>query len=705
MLPFEAYEHHGQYERPDVDGEMATVHLQQWRAPRAVVRGSSRAAALGAGFAFTVLGCSRSGTRDGGYAVTRVRHEVLNTDVIAPSLFTTEAERDAAAVAAGCARAIRHALDARDDVTEAALRDLIESAMRQPGRPARYTNTFECVEQEVPFRPPRPRRTLHNVTETAVVVGPRKAEVHTDVHGRIKVQFHWDREGKWDDTRSCWIRVMQPWAGAGYGFQFFPRVGMEVLVTFVGGDPDRPVVVGALYNAIHPTPEALPDRSSRSGIRTQSTPGGGGFNELSFEDAKGTERIFLHAEKDLDEVVNDCHLLNVKNSQTITVAEQQEIAVGGQLFAVTRNQTTVVGENQSRVVRGSSSARVMNHETAVVEGDAFTSIGGKAVSAYRDDALLAVEGDRNVSVNGDFITQVNGRSDSEGANHVTYVQGRSYLTARDQVLICTEGQQPGAQAVRLECGESNLELTKDAITANTKTFVLTAETKVTIKHPAAEVTLSEAGVTVHSKNIHLTTPDGSSVRLEGQTAKVYSPKKTSVLGAEVNIDTALDNAGVVFGDDLLKGELVDVDLWLSRGQAPNTRTRGIGNAAYRVVADAFVVEGTTDAEGWLRTRLPKSARTASITVWPAPAEKTRGDAVEWQVELGERYPDQGEKQVLAGARVRLRNLGYEVGAIDDPELDDVTRRAHRQFQIDNGLTVTPDEEKPTFSDVWQIYGR
>ena len=160
-----------------------------------------------------------------------------------------------------------------------------------PGRQPVYENRFVCVPAEVALRPKRPKRLLQQVVETAVVVGPAHEEVYTDEHGRVKVQFPWDLAGKNDARSSCWVRVAQAWAGAGWGFQFVPRIGMEVVVTFVGGDVDRPLITGCVPNAINVPPFMLPAQRTRSGIRTRTTPKGEGGNELSFEDRKGAEEI------------------------------------------------------------------------------------------------------------------------------------------------------------------------------------------------------------------------------------------------------------------------------------------------------------------------------------------------------------------------------------------------------------------------------
>ena len=171
-----------------------------------------------------------------------------------------------------------------------------------------YSNSFRCIPQEVTFRPARrtPKPLVHG-TQTALVVGPSGEEIYTDNHGRIKVQFHWDREGKKDDKSSCWIRVSQPWAGKGWGAVWLPRIGQEVVVDFLEGDPDRPIIIGRVYNAEQTVPYGLPSNQTQSGFKSRSSKGGGSddFNEIRFEDKKGSEMFTVHAQKDLETMVEN----------------------------------------------------------------------------------------------------------------------------------------------------------------------------------------------------------------------------------------------------------------------------------------------------------------------------------------------------------------------------------------------------------------
>jgi len=189
-----------------------------------------------------------------------------------------------------------------------------------------YRNHFSATPWDIPFRPalhhPKPKVLG---SQTAVVTGPAGEEIHCDEYGRVKVQFHWDREGQADDKTSCWLRVSSSWAGDRYGGIAIPRVGMEVLVTFLEGDPDQPLVTGCLYHKEHQVPYDLPSNKTRTVFKTLSSPGGGGYNELRIEDRKGQEQIYIHAQRDWDE--------NIEHDQKIRVGHERHDTVEANCYS------------------------------------------------------------------------------------------------------------------------------------------------------------------------------------------------------------------------------------------------------------------------------------------------------------------------------------------------------------------------------------
>jgi type VI secretion system secreted protein VgrG len=214
-----------------------------------------------------------------------------------------------------------------------------------------YTNSFVCMPHKVPYRPPRltPKPVVQGV-QTAIVVGPKGEEIYTDTYGRVKVQFHWDREGKYDEKSSCWVRVAEGWAGKRWGSVFTPRVGQEVIVDFLEGDPDQPIITGRVYNAAHMPPYELPGEHTKSTIKTYSSKGGGGFNEIRFEDRKGKEQVFLHAARQQD--------VRVKRDSLEWVGQDRHlIVVGEQREEVKKDKHLTVSGDQNEQVDGSVSLK------------------------------------------------------------------------------------------------------------------------------------------------------------------------------------------------------------------------------------------------------------------------------------------------------------------------------------------------------------
>lgn len=225
-----------------------------------------------------------------------------------------------------------------------------------------YTNHFRCIPYSVAYRPQRhsPRPTVQG-PQTAVVTGKSGEEIWTDKYGRVKVQFFWDREGQKDEKSSCWVRVSQPWAGKNWGAINIPRIGQEVVVEFLEGDPDRPLITGRVYNDEQMPPYKLADNQTRTTFLTRSTKGGGSsnFNELRFEDKKGDEQIFMNAERDMDLRVEHDSREFVGNDRSLIVQNDQKEKVGGeQDIQITKDQNESVGGDASLNVTGNQNVQV-----------------------------------------------------------------------------------------------------------------------------------------------------------------------------------------------------------------------------------------------------------------------------------------------------------------------------------------------------------
>ncbi len=232
-----------------------------------------------------------------------------------------------------------------------------------------YKNDFQCIPAALPFRPSRitPKPVVSG-TQTAVVVGPAGEEIFTDKYGRVKVQFHWDRDGQYSADSSCWVRVATHWAGKRWGAIHIPRIGHEVVVDFLEGDPDNPIIVGSVYNADQ-MPAYLgqgPDSKHKhdpkiSGIKSCSTPGGNGFNEIRFDDTKGKEQVFLHAEHDLDQRVendsreiihHDRHQIIGHSREGEKHGDQREEVFKDKHIKVHKDHIEHIGGNMEQLVGG-----------------------------------------------------------------------------------------------------------------------------------------------------------------------------------------------------------------------------------------------------------------------------------------------------------------------------------------------------------------
>jgi type VI secretion system secreted protein VgrG len=246
-----------------------------------------------------------------------------------------------------------------------------------------WTMRGEAVYTDVTYRPERrTARPRVQGVQSAVVVGPPGEEIHVDEFGRVRVQFHWDREGSYSDGSSCWIRVSQGWAGAGYGLLNLPRVGQEVLVEFFEGDPDRPVITGRVFSYTRRVLYKLPDDKTKSGWKSESSPGAGGFNELSFEDAAGREMIHIQAQKDFTELVKNNQSSTVLNNRSASVTNSDSENVGGsQSFTVVQSQSHTIGKMQ-RIDVGESRVSTIGKADSIDAGDVIKGNVGKLGVGY-----------------------------------------------------------------------------------------------------------------------------------------------------------------------------------------------------------------------------------------------------------------------------------------------------------------------------------
>lgn len=376
-----------------------------------------------------------------------------------------------------------------------------------------YQNEFRCIPADTSYCLPltEPRKVLSMLTAT--VIGQTDDGIDATGSGQIRVRFHWDREQHQKPHSSCWIRTMQAWGGASWGSQFIPRVGMEVVVGFEGGDPDKPVVLGSLYNGTHPTPFPLPQDKTRSGLRTQSTPGGDGYNELSFEDQAGEEQIYLRAQRNLDEEVG--------HDRSVAVAHDDALQVAGNRHErIQRDLALEVGGSQTETVVGQQLSNA-GSRAEVTGGDCQQQIGGNLLSSVAMKELREVTGDANIKYAADRSTRVEGNDTTivghRGAerSYELHVEGHGQQHATRRLTLSSEAE------LVLQCGQSSVRLTPDRVEINAPAVALNA--------PAARLGLSDQGMTLGAT--------GVLARLEEQFFILQNDQGASLsMGKEVKID-------------------------------------------------------------------------------------------------------------------------------------------------------------------------
>ena len=435
----EVYDHPGEYDSPDVGTALAKVRLEELRSVQKVGRGTSSSVRLVPGSIFELADHPRE-SRNRGYLITRARHEGSTT-------------------------------------TEGA----------EAGGHCTYLQRFEVIPDDVAFRPARltPRPSMRGV-QTAIVVGPGSEEIYTDEHGRVKVQFHWDRQGHHDEKSSCWIRVSQLWAGAGWGSMWIPRIGHEVIVEFIEGDPDRPIIVGRVYHGANPPPYALPAEKTKSTIKSNSSPGGDGSNELRFEDRKGSEEIYLHAEKDWNigiehdkgQIVGHDERLEVGRNRSKEVRHDQSETIGNdKTIDVGRDHNESVGKNES-VMIGANAERS-------VGGDQLVSVGGACSVEVAGDVTMSAGGALSVEVGAHKSETVGGNSgESVSGDRSTLIEGGTSLKVQKGMVLAV-----GKDASETVGGEKKIEVGK--------TYTLTVG--------EGSITVEKSGnISIHGKDLTIT---------------------------------------------------------------------------------------------------------------------------------------------------------------------------------------------------------
>lgn len=438
---YEVYDYPGEYLKKAEGERLAKIRMEEEEAPHVVATGSGTCRAFTSGYRFDLVG-HYSAQMDKCYVLTEVQH----------------------VASVGESYSGRHG-------------DAEES----------YSNRFTCIPHDVPFRPARitPKPTVQG-PQTAIVVGRSGEEIYTDKYGRVKVQFHWDREGKRDENSSCWIRVSHPWAGKGWGAVAIPRIGQEVIVDFLEGDPDQPIITGRVYNAEQMPPYGLPGGQVISGLKSNSTKGGGGYNEFILDDTKGNELIRVHGQYDMDTTIEHDlreHVLHdrsrdVTNNETFTIGNDQSETIGG-------NQTLSVAKNRMRTVTQNEIVTVALTRTHSVGVNEMINVGAAQEVNVGGAQTVTVGLERAVTVGlSQHVTIGNNLSESIGNNHEESVgDNRSTSVGKDDALKVGKNLtiEAGDQVV-IKTGQASITMKKDGtITIQGKDITIKGSGKIVVQ--------------------------------------------------------------------------------------------------------------------------------------------------------------------------------------------------------------------------------
>ncbi len=353
-------------------------------------------------------------------------------------------------------------------------------ASAEAGVAFEYENSFEAVPSDTVWRPVRRTPWPAGTVQTALVVGPSSEEIYTDEYGRIKVQFHWDRYGKQNEQSSCWIRVSQSLAGPQFGTQFLPRVGMEVVVSHLDDDPNRPLVTGVVYNGTNKPPFDLPSKAAQSGLQTRSTKDGSTSlaNQLIFDDTKGAELVTLHAERNF----------------TRTVENDDTLEVG---FVTKKN--------------GDRSVKVFNNLTEEV-GASGCNAGNRSLTVYKDNATTVSTGNESYTV-----SKGNATFEVTQGTHTVTVGGKQSVTAKQ------------GHSLTVSSGSHSVEVSSGSGTMKAMSWTIEGQTGITLKVGSNSIAIGPSGVTINGMTVSV--KGTTSTTVEGLTTTVKGSATLTAQGA------------------------------------------------------------------------------------------------------------------------------------------------------------------------------
>jgi type VI secretion system secreted protein VgrG len=442
----EVYDYPGAYDAPKDGGQLAQARLQEAVMFKDKAEGESVVPRFLPGFTFTLHGHDLDGFNQE-YVLVEVTHNGDQPQVLGERTDTTGAPH--------------------------------------------FGNQFTAVPSTVTLRPERgtPKPVVEGV-QTAIVTGPEGEEIYTDKHGRVKVQFHWDRQGQKDEKSSCWIRASQLWAGTGWGAMFIPRIGQEVIVDFVEGDPDRPIITGRVYHGTNTPPYPLPGEKTKSTIKSDSSKGGGGSNEIRFEDKKGSEEIFVHGQKDWT--------IAIENDKNQTIGHDESMSVGNNLTkTVGADQSETIGNNKSITVGTNHDETVSANKSETIGANKSLSVGANQTDTVAVAKMVTVGGAYQITVGAAMNETVGAvKAEEIGAAKLVYVGANSSenVGGDKSVDAGKNISESAGKDVSITSGKKmSLSAGDDFSISGKKKGVIDIKDQLTIKVGKASITLKKNG--------------------------------------------------------------------------------------------------------------------------------------------------------------------------------------------------------------------
>lgn len=409
-------------------------------------------------------------------------------------------------------------------VTEAAFE--LSSGIESEAQGPQYRCDFTCIRAAEQFRPRRltPKPIVQG-PQTATVVGPSGEEIYTEEHGRIKVRFHWDRHSKDETESSCWIRVSQPWAGKGWGGVSIPRIDQEVIVEFLEGDPDRPIVTGRVYNGEQTPPFPLPAGAVVSGIKS-NTHKGRGYNELSMDDTAGKEKVTIHGQYDMATTVEHDQTTTVHNNRTDTIDVDDSETVGG-------NQTLKVGKDRKKTVGANETTSVVVNREETVGGTETITITGHRTETVNGGETVTVNGGRGHTVNGVQTTTISlaevhsvgaGRMHNVGAAEAVTVGGAQMVNVGGAQMVSVGGIQRVNVGSLQSVGVSGPHKLSAAVIQQTSKGVFKIKAggacqveapTIVLKAGGSTITMNSSGISIKGSKITIQASGSASFKAGG----------------------------------------------------------------------------------------------------------------------------------------------------------------------------------------------